>query len=99
MWGDEAFPDNLPLCHHGVDEVHTGEGGNDLLRLYPCHPQPIKERCHPLFHPHRIGLCMHHMTRGCRRQDWGYHQRVNQGEGFKGRPWYRDPLQPRGVRG
>ena len=40
--GDEACPDPLPLCHHGVGKVHAGEGGNYLLRLCRRRPQPIK---------------------------------------------------------
>ena len=76
-WGDEDRLDPLSLFQHGINKVHTGEGGDALRGIYCHRSQPIKERCHPLGHPHGIGFCVHHMPRGCRSQERGDHQWVD----------------------
>ena len=35
-WGDEDRPDPLSLFQHGINKVHTGEGGDALRGIY-CH--------------------------------------------------------------
>ena len=41
-WGDEACPDPLSIYQRGAVKVQAGEGGDTLLMLYCCRPQPIK---------------------------------------------------------
>ena len=48
LWEDEACTYLLPLCQREVGEVHAGEGGDYLLRLYRHRPQTIHEGCRML---------------------------------------------------
>ena len=54
-----------------------------MLMLYCRRPQPIKERCHPLGHTHCVGLCIHNIPIGSRRQEWYDHQRLTRKRGSR----------------